>query len=712
METTVHLEANDNATPHLPRDVLDHLWNLASAGCLAAARLEHVAFATVLLQAAGAPPKDGTALANREIVRRLQAYARAQRPVPRPVEAADPRAASNLGEACEALGLGPVERDVVSFLILASESFELQALLGAIPCRSLGTATRVLAAAVGHGVSHIEAALAPAARLRGGGFVTVDHRACDFEEAFTLDRRFWELSSASGLTREAVLDRFLPRAPEPKLGFDDFPSVAGTARLIGRLLAAALDRRTRGVNVLLHGPTGGGKTELARLLAREARASLYVAGHEDPAGLSPEHYERLGSLRLGHRVLEGTRSLILFDEIEDLFVRDQWSRAAGIHARDSARMSKLWFNQLLESAVVPTIWLSNDVSAMDPSYLRRFAVALELRWPSLSQRKRLWRRYLGDDLSLTEPEVDRLAVKYPISPAQIRSATESARLAGEASELPKTLEAIVGPVAALVAPLAAAPPLVSEADYDPALAATRVDLAALADRLATGFREDEGGRAGLSLCLYGPPGTGKSEYVRYLARRLDRPLVVRRCSDLLAKWVGDTEKQIAHAFAEAREERGVLLLDEADSFLRDRRRAAHTWETTQVNELLQQMESCPGVVACTTNLFEDIDQAALRRFTFRIAFEHLAPDKARALLCRLLGGLGVRVDDGDRAAAEAAVGRIGALTPGDFAVVARRLRLLGTGAVATAADVVRELAAEVAVKERPGRKAGFAPILG
>jgi SpoVK/Ycf46/Vps4 family AAA+-type ATPase len=420
----------------------------------------------------------------------------------------------------------------------------------------------------------------------------------------------------------------------------------------------------------------------------------------------------MGSLRRGQRVLGGTRSLLMFDEIEDLFVRDAWSRVAADRARDAARMSKLWFNQHLETAPVPTIWLSNDVSGMDPAFLRRFAVALEVRWPSLSQRKRLWRQYLGGDLSLTEPQVDQLAGKYAVSPAQIRTATDAARLAGGASDLPGTLEAFVGPVAALVSPGVPAAPHLPDAAYDPSLAATRVDLGALADRLAAVFREDDRAGAGLSLCLYGPPGTGKSEYVRYLARRLDRPLVVRRCSDLLSKWVGDTEKRIALAFAEAREERAVLLFDEADSFLRDRRRAAHTWEATQVNELLQQLESCAGIVACTTNLFEDIDQAALRRFTFRIAFESLSPDKARALLRRLLEGLALRPDDADRASAEAAVGRLGALTPGDFAVVARRLRLLGAVAAPTAADVVRELAAEVAVKEQSGRKAGFAPIFG
>ena len=84
------------------------------------------------------------------------------------------------------------------------------------------------------------------------------------------------------------------------------------------LLKAALDRGERGVNVLLHGPTGCGKTELARLLAQEAGAELRLAGAEDDNGFTPNVWERLGSLSSATRILGGSRSLLLFDELEDL----------------------------------------------------------------------------------------------------------------------------------------------------------------------------------------------------------------------------------------------------------------------------------------------------------------------------------------------------------------------------------------------------------
>ena len=70
----------------------------------------------------------------------------------------------------------------------------------------------------------------------------------------------------------------------------------------------------------------------------------------------------------------------------------------------------------------------------------------------------------------------------------------------------------------------------------------------------------------LNILLYGAPGTGKTEFVRYLARKLNRNLVIKRASDLLGMYVGQTEANIKAAFEEAEESKSILFFDEADSF--------------------------------------------------------------------------------------------------------------------------------------------------
>ena len=91
---------------------------------------------------------------------------------------------------------------------------------------------------------------------------------------------------------------------------------------------------------------------------------------------------------------------------------------------------------------------------------------------------------------------------------------------------------------------------------------------------------------------------------------------MRLASDLVSKYVGETEQAMARMFAEAEEEQAVPLLDEADSFLRSRQRAERHHEVTEVNQMLAGMERFAGIFICTTNLFDQLDEAALRRFTF------------------------------------------------------------------------------------------------
>ena len=226
--------------------------------------------------------------------------------------------------------------------------------------------------------------------------------------------------------------------------------------------------------------------------------------------------------------------------------------------------------------------------------------------------------------------------------------------------------------------------------FDPALIHADIDLGALADSLVAG------GNPRFSLCLQGPPGTGKSAFVRYLAERMGLETMQKRASDLMSMWVGETEKEIAAAFAEARDTGAFLIFDEADSLLADRRLAQRSWEVSQVNEMLTWMESHPLPFACTTNFAEHLDAATLRRFVFKVALDYLSPEQVETAFRGYFG-----------TATPAQATALTALTPGDFAVVRRKAELVGRLEEPDALAAM--LSAECAAKPDRPRPVGFRP---
>jgi SpoVK/Ycf46/Vps4 family AAA+-type ATPase len=188
-----------------------------------------------------------------------------------------------------------------------------------------------------------------------------------------------------------------------------------------------------------------------------------------------------------------------------------------------------------------------------------------------------------------------------------------------------------------------------------------------------------------SLCLYGVPGSGKSAYARFLAEKLKMKVLHKRASDLMSMWVGGSEKNIAAAFAEAKKKKMLLVFDEADSFLQDRRNAQRSWEVTRVNEMLTQMESHPLPFVCTTNLMDDLDQASLRRFTFKVKYDFLERKQVEFAFEHFFG-----------ASSAVSLAGLESLSPGDFAVVAKKANICG---IADHNELVRMLRQEQDVKD-------------
>ena len=191
------------------------------------------------------------------------------------------------------------------------------------------------------------------------------------------------------------------------------------------------------------------------------------------------------------------------------------------------------------------------------------------------------------------------------------------------------------------------------------------DLKVLTEKLKNSKQTNYG------ILLYGESGSGKSFYGQYLAQELNMPIIKKRASDLIDKWVGATEKNIQAAFKEAREKKAVLLFDEADSFLFDRKYAQRDFECASTNELLTQMEDHPYPFIMTTNLKDKIDKASLRRFLFKIKYEYMNEKNVVS---------GVKTYFGKQFKLEPAqVKELKYLCAGDFKVAKRKMDVLENG---------------------------------
>ena len=492
------------------------------------------------------------------------------------------------------------------------------------------------------------------------------------------------------------LAHFLQPAQPSTLALSDFAHLpVGTSVLLAQLHAAQASKRL-GVNVLLHGAPGHGKTQLARLLAQELSAPAFEVPLVDSDDDARDGTSRVESLVLCQKALSRhERALMIFDEAEDLFPTPQF--AWFFQSKEGPR--KGWINRMLEANPVPTIWIANQVGHVDPAFLRRFDLVIEVPPPPRVVRRRLldqglsagtiserWRSELVELDDLSPPEIERISRTNEYLPTTDDSATRE-RVLRQVFEQARKASGRKHTTA--IQPL--------PGHYRPEYVNADVDLVAITRQLAL----VRSGR----LCLFGAPGSGKSAFAQYLAETLEMPLLLRRASDLIDKYVGESEKNLARAFEQAGEEGAVLLIDEADSFLQDRQRAQRSWEVSAVNELLTQMERFEGVLVMCTNLFEQLDPAALRRFDLKIRFQSLRPDQRIALLDGCVKTHAIPGNPGQLTAARERLDRLDRLTPGDFQTVLRRRRLVASGDVLSFVDA---LAQEQAHKRGgEGRAIGF-----
>ncbi len=470
------------------------------------------------------------------------------------------------------------------------------------------------------------------------------------------------LSRKGGIKR--LLEAKFHKGSSPHLTKADFDYVNLDLEIIRNHLNGSASSERGAPKFLVYGRPGTGKTEFARMLASLADYDLYeIANNNDGEPL--EGKERLKAFNLAqHALAHRSNSLILFDEVEEVFPVDGFALFFGLGA--DIRPRKSWINRTLEATSVASIWVANRIDQMDEAYIRRFDYILELTTPPLKQRLKIVHHYTRD-LDVTDGWRRSIAEATDTPPSLLEQAARVTKSTivksafGHERIFKRTLNNSL--VAMGYQKIQSALPE-KMGTYRPDLLNADIDL----NNLLEGLKKSPDGR----LCLYGPPGTGKTRFAHYIAEEIDRPLLRICASDLLNEYVGGTEKRIRNMFESASRDGSVLLLDEADSFLRNREQLMNHWEVTQINELLTQMESFSGTFICSTNLYEMIDMAAIRRFDLKVKFGYLSHAQAWELFKQTLENESLSSDQNDKYKNK--LKSIDRLTPGDFANVIRQSR--------------------------------------
>lgn len=560
---------------------------------------------------------------------------------------------------------------------------------------STNSLSRILSATLGLPKSEIQAALRDDGLLALTGIVETENGSHDFERKIVVTDNFAEMLLLKGTSKEDLIKNFLKGAALPTLELSDYPHLTTDIQVLSAYLSKAVVSKERGVNVLFYGAPGTGKTELVKALATSLQADLYEIAYSDVSGDAVKGSQRLKAFNLCQHILtQKQNSMLLFDEVEDVFEKQNiFAKLFGSSA--NSEKGKAWINRSLEMSSTPAIWVTNDED-IDPAYLRRFDYSVRFPIPPQKVRQKIARHHLGQ-FNPSEEWLTHIAANDQVSPGQLERAAKVARIAGatDLEAAKKLVEQTLDRSVTLLGQRRVPSRNVLRTGYN--LDFINTDFSA--SKLVDAMKKTPSG----SFCFYGPAGTGKSELARYMSDEIGKPMLLRRASDILSMWVGGSEKNIADMFAEARQQDAVLVLDEADSFLADRRDAKQSWEVTQVNELLTQMEAFDGIFVCTTNLMNRLDQASLRRFAFKIKFDYLTSDQRWTMFLQELKRMGCDVSQASEW--EGRVRRLDTLTPGDFAVVSRQASMLGE--TPTPGTVYGVLHGECEVKDQTRKPMGF-----
>ncbi len=595
---------------------------------------------------------------------------------------------SNIEKISKLADLNNYEKEIIEFAILLDEHELLQDITSYIGRNlTINQTKKVLSTILNIPLKEVDRCFSLNSKLSKSSLLMISYAGSDLKNnlEFITDKfpsKMFNIES----NIEHMIKEIVCECDNTDLILNDFTHLEKELSVLISYLRNAIITNQRGVNILLYGVPGTGKTELTKVIASELKKSLYEISYCDNNDEPIDGRKRLEAYKSAQALLSNKNIFLMFDEIEDVFNNDD-------NPFRKRQKNKAWINRILENNVIPTMWITNDVYSIDNAVIRRFDMSIEVPIPTKSKRIEIINKFSQNQLSIDA--ISKLASNKNIAPALISRALKVVSSLDKNKNKDKAFEMIIDNTLKAQGHegIKDNPSISLPKTYNPNYINCNMDL----EKLTLGISKSKNAR----IYLYGAAGTGKSAYGKYIAAKLEKPLIIKKGSDLLSMWLGKTEKNIANAFKEAKEESAVLVFDEVDSFLADRSNADKSWEVTQVNEMLVQMESFDGIFIATTNLMANLDKASLRRFDLKMEFGYLKPEQSWKLFKSECVNIGLS----NFFKIKKEVESLSILTPGDFAAVLRQNRF---NPIENSRDFYERLKSEVEIKNiDSSKKMGF-----
>ena len=387
--------------------------------------------------------------------------------------------------------------------------------------------------------------------------------------------------------------------------------------------------------ITVHGPEGSGKKLHLRTLAQrigkpivfvETKALLHESGEPDPANL--------------HKAV---REVLIHDAFLCLTNLEQ----APEQIRLTELLEEIWAET---GSTLHTIFVTSRQKKPSEGKNNSYSpFELEIDLPNRLERSTVWKQVADPNKLEEEIDLHELANKFHFTPGQIVAGMEAARQdamwQGEGhitrqilfKACYRQISHQLDQKATLVHGGYTADDLILPPEQKQHLtnACNHVKYRHVVfDKW--GFEKKLPYGKGISMLFGGPPGTGKTMAARVIACELGLEMYQIDLSQVVSKYIGETEKNLKEVFEEATKSNVILFFDECDAVLGKRTEVSDShdrYANLETSFLLQKVEAYEGVSILATNLLSNIDGAFLRRINYVIHFP-FPDEKSRGKIWR------------------------------------------------------------------------------